>query len=497
MPRPPVCGHELSSVVTFVGTAQSKIWPFAASLKESKLRIQRLVDGARKVQQRASAFVPLDTAVVELASEVVEAIDLAARRVARMRSPLSLPKIRVYLIISAVATLVWWAYANYLQPKVVKVAATAEDFAVLSDRVRVNNIPNIEFVISPGSPDNVILVENKATDVAVVQGGVQLPAGLTVVGSVLKEHILYFVRDNGQEITVPRVVTYKEGQGSHLLGQLFFRLWGYETVSWIHSWDQIGSNAAHVIASDATAIFIVVDPANPIAGNAIKRVTNAGFHLRDLDIGVHATHLPYLNRIDVPPGYYRLKDPTIPDDRTRNLRTYTVNKYMVTSPSLTYAQKTTLRRAFELSSAVEALPSTFLHTQGISLTADLDHALSVIVNFVIIIVALFGLEILFYRHYIHELNSLISRISLLQSERDLHDINDREKQKPNIFALETCSDLLGLISSLAGLYGQENAALMFQGLTGSVHNRANTLKINIQLKILQGGPASITLRASD
>ena len=459
--------------------------------------MQRLIDGARKVQQRTSACAPLDTVLFKLTSDVVEEINLAARRILRMRSPLSLSKIRLYLIISAVAALVWWAYANYLQPKVVKVAATAEDIVVLSDRVRRNNIPNIEFVISAGSPDNVILVENKATDVAVVQGGVQLPAGLTVLGSVLTEHILYFVRDKGPEITVPRVVTYKEGQGSHLLGQLFFRLWGYETVSWIHSWDQIGSNATHVIASDATAIFIVIDPANPIAGNAIKRVINAGFHLRDPDIGVHARHLPYLNRIDVPSGYYHLKDPRVPNDRTRNLRTYTVNKYMVTSPSLTYAQKTTLRRAFELSSAVEALPSTFLHTQGISLTADLDHALSVIVNFVIIIVALFGLEILFYRHYIHELNSLISRISLLQSERDLHDIEDREKQKPNIFALETCADLLGLISSLAGYYAQENAALMFQGLTGSVHNRANTLKINIQLKLLQASPASITLHAID
>ncbi len=451
--------------------------------------MQRLVDGARKVQERTLAFAPLDTAVVELASDVVEAIDLAARRIARMRSPLSLPRIRFYLIISAVAALVWWAYANYLQPKTVTVAATAEDITVLEERVRRNNIRNIEFIVSAGSEDNVVLVEEKAADVAVVQGGVQLPVGLTVIGSVQKEHILYFVRVNGPDVTVPRVITYKEGQGSHLLGKIFFRLWGYETVSWIPSWDQIGSDASHVIAPDATAIFIVVDPANRITENAIKRVSNAGFHLRDPDIGVNATHLPYLHRVDVPPGYYHLMDPRVPGDHDSNLQTYTVDKYGVISRSLTYAQRETLRHAFELSSAEKGLPSTFLHTQGISLTADLDHALSVIVNFVIIIAALFGLEILFYRHYIHELNSLISRISLLQSERDLHDIEDREKQKPNIFALETCADLLGLISSLAGYYAQENAALMFQGLTGSVHNRANTLKINIQLKILQAGPA--------
>ncbi len=476
---------------------QSRFWTSIGSLQETRLRMQRLVDGARKVQQRSSECAPPDTAVVELATDVVEAINLAARRIARMRSPLSLPKVRVYLIISAVAALIWWAYANYLQPKVVTVAATAEDIAVLEERVRRNNIPNIKFMVSPGSPDNIVLVEEKAADVAIVQGGAELPAGLTMFGSVHKEHILYFVRDDGPDVTVPRVITYKEGQGSHLLGEIFFRLWGYETVSWIHSWDQIGSDASHVIAPDATAIFIVVDPANSITGNAIRRVSNAGFHLRYPDIGVTATRLPYLNRIDVPPGYYHLTDPSVPGDRARNVHTYTVDKYMVASRSLTYAQKATLRRAFELGSRIEALPSTFLHTQGISLTADIDHALAVIVNFVIIIAALFGLEILIYRHYVHELNSLISRISLLQAERDLHDIDDREKQKPNIIALELCSDLLGLISSLAGYYGQENAALMFQGLTGSVHNRANTLKINIQLKILQAGPASTTLRTTN
>ena len=165
-----------------MGIAQSKIRPIAASLKDSKLRMQKLVEGARKVQQRTSACTPLDTALIELTSDVVDAINLTARRIHRMRSPLSLPKIRLYLIISAVAALVWWAYANYLQSKVLKIAATAEDIAVLSDRVKRNNIPNIEFVKSPGSPDNIILVENKSTDVAIVQGGVQLPAGLIVVG---------------------------------------------------------------------------------------------------------------------------------------------------------------------------------------------------------------------------------------------------------------------------------------------------------------------------
>ncbi|MCZ6626526.1 MAG: hypothetical protein O7B35_20190 [Deltaproteobacteria bacterium] len=46
---------------------------------------------------------------------------------------------------------------------------------------------------------------------------------------------------------------------------------------------------------------------------------------------------------------------------------------------------------------------------------------------------------------------------------------------------------MGLISTIARHHGQENAALMFNGLTGSIHSRANALKLNIQLKLLQTG----------
>lgn len=55
------------------------------------------------------------------------------------------------------------------------------------------------------------------------------------------------------------------------------------------------------------------------------------------------------------------------------------------------------------------------------------------------------------------------------------------------FSLQAYSDLLDLISTIAGYNGQENAALMFNGLTVSIHTRANALKLNIQLKLLQTG----------
>ena len=36
-------------------------------------------------------------------------------------------------------------------------------------------------------------------------------------------------------------------------------------------------------------------------------------------------------------------------------------------------------------------------------------------------------------------------------------------------SLEACADLLGVISTIAGYYGQEKAALVFNGLTGILH----------------------------
>jgi hypothetical protein len=167
------------------------------------------------------------------------------------------------------------------------------------------------------------------------------------------------------------------------------------------------------------------------------------------------------------------------------MSTYTVDKYLVGGPALTYAQEKFLRQTLQLTPFAQSLPSTILHTEGQSLMGDLNNALSVIVNFVVVIAALFGLELLLYRNYVHELNSLLSRISLLQSERDLFGLREPEEIRAKMFSLDACADLLGIISSLAGYYAQENAALMFNGITGAVHTRANSLKLNIQLKLLQ------------
>ena len=108
-------------------------------------------------------------------------------------------------------------------------------------------------------------------------------------------------------------------------------------------------------------------------------------------------------------------------------------------------------------------------------------------NLVVIIIALFGVEILLHRRYIHELNRLISTISLLQAEIELRKTSDSQRFAEQVFGLEVCSDLLSLISTIGGYYRQEDAGLVFSGLTGMVHARANSIKLNIRLKLLSAG----------
>ncbi len=90
-----------------------------------------------------------------------------------------------------------------------------------------------------------------------------------------------------------------------------------------------------------------------------------------------------------------------------------------------------------------------------------------------------------WRRPFHELNAIVSRLSLLQSQTDMLDIDDVTLRRHNRLVLGLVSDQLGLIGTLASFYTQENASLLFNSISELVHERCNALKLNIQLKILQ------------
>jgi hypothetical protein len=174
----------------------------------------------------------------------------------------------------------------------------------------------------------------------------------------------------------------------------------------------------------------------------------------------------------------------VPDSK---IHTYTVDNYLVAGASVTDRQILTAIQAFDFARSDVDLPGNFLTRGSSSIIEDLANVLTGAVNFLIIMVALFGIEILLERRYILELNRLVSCISLLQADLDLIGVRDKKTLASNAFYLDACADLLGLISTIAGYYGQEKAPLVFNGLTGLVHARANNIKINIRLKLLHTG----------
>ena len=88
-----------------------------------------------------------------------------------------------------------------------------------------------------------------------------------------------------------------------------------------------------------------------------------------------------------------------------------------------------------------------------------------------------------YRKQFHELNSLVSIVSMLQSNKDVLGV-PVEIRGENLLYLSLCSDMLSLISAISGYYTQENSSLLFNNLSEVVHQRCDSLKINIQLKLL-------------
>lgn len=114
----------------------------------------------------------------------------------------------------------------------------------------------------------------------------------------------------------------------------------------------------------------------------------------------------------------------------------------------------------------------------------IDGFLGILVNIGLVFLALLGLEMMTYRKQFHELNSLISVLSMLQSNKDVLGLTDAEGRRENLLYLGLVSDLLGLVSTISSYYTQENSSLLFSNLAEIIPQRCDSLKINIQLKIL-------------
>ena len=303
--------------------------------------------------------------------------------------------------------------------------------------------------------------------------------------------MLYLVRDGVEHPHgIRRILTSAADQGSHSVAQDFVRYWKItDQVAFVHDWRALSGDDQYAISPDIDAVLIVKDLADHNALYAIGRLSAAGFHLTTPELGGHAATLTYLQPAEIPRGYLS-QSPAVPD---QSLATYSVSTYLVARRGLTPRL---------LAAAVHLLDRDTDTFAGLGFEPTLDEAfdvlqgleafLSVLIYIGLAFLALLGLEITTYRRRFNELNSLISLISMHQSNKDVLGLTCNALRCENLVYLSLCSDLLGLIGVISGYYAQENPSLLYSNLLEIIHQRSDGLKLNIQIKILH---ASVTLNS--
>lgn len=454
--------------------------------------IERIIAAIEHVRGQAKTAPRVGPDLVRAADQVLSAAQNAQRRVRAMASPFSIPRLRLYLLVICAVGAATWMYRQRTQLQNVRVAIADADAALLETRVERHGSDNVKLRKVAGSNEGLRLLFHGAVDATVVQGGVSLDDAplsrdrFDRLGLVRHEHVLFMhsTKDESTQAWAAgdpkRVLTLGKNQGSHQLAKVFFDHWEID-VTYVHEWPELCAGTDPQV----DGIFAVLDLSDRHARSCLLQAVRLGYTLTRPDLGAFEEHLDYLSRRTVRPGYFH-DDPPIPQ---QPLETYWVDNYLLARRSLSPDQRADLITALAISRNQRPLSESHLtrltHSSGNSLVADLADLFEAVVNCALVIAFFLGLEILLQRSYIQELSVLLTRLSLLQADRDVLGVADPEERAQNVVYLELCGDLLGLVSSIAGYYSHANAALAFNGLTGLVHVRSNLLKLNIQLKLVQ------------
>ena len=214
---------------------------------------------------------------------------------------------------------------------------------------------------------------------------------------------------------------------------------------------------------------------------ATQHLAEAGFLLESLELGAIAERFDYLSPFEIPAGYLHRK-PSFPSEPVNS---YHVATYLIANKHMT--PRMLAAASHLLDSQTDSISSKRYELNldnSSELFQGIEAFLGILINLVLAFLALMGLEMMGYRKRFHELNSLVSLISIHQSSKDVLGVADERIRKDHLLYLSLCSDLLGLVSMIGGYYTQENSSLLFSGLPEIIHQRCDGLKINIQLKIL-------------
>jgi hypothetical protein len=448
-----------------------------------RLRIGPVIQNAEDVKSRVERELPHHTGLLSLAAGVATAARDAEHVAQKLRKPFGLHRLPAAFLAVALLLLVGWIYVQFFRTTTLRIALPDRDFQALKSRMQRDDRLQFTDDVVPGSREAIKKVLEKKADLGFVQGGVDIPANLPRLETPNPEIVLWFVRPALPDLgSVRRILTSVEGAGSHSVALDFLKAWKIESkIEFIHEWKNLTSEDDYVLPNDIDAVFAVKDPADPQTLLAAERLADAGFRLSSPDLGARAAQLEYLSPHIVPAGYLR----SLPPFPSEPVSTYTVKTYLIARENMTPRM---LAAASHLLDGQPTSMSAGRYEPSLGEASELfqgvDAFLGIIINLVLAFLALTGLEMMAYRKRFHELNSLVSLISIHQSSKDVLGVADLRIRRDHLLYLSLCSDLLGLVSMIGGYYTQENSSLLFSGLPEIIHQRCDGLKINIQLKIL-------------
>ena len=449
-----------------------------------RLRIEPIVAQATEIGRTVASQLASHEGLRNAVHMVSAAASTAGRVTTSMKRPLSLHRLPVFFLGAALLGVGAFFIWQFAWVSTLTLALPDRDASALKKGLALDGRVNVAVREVPGSREAADLLARGKVDLGFIQGGVPIPARLARLELPGRELVLFFLRDSiASPTSVRRVLTSVRGEGSHSMAEAFFAAWGRSgQIEFVHGWTELTRAPASVVPEGIDAVFVVKDPGDEQTMAGVQAVARSGFHLVSPSLGARATRLDSLQPAVIPRGYLSI-DPEIP---TAEVDTYSVATYLVAREGLT---PMLLTQAAEV---VAAHPRTIAEggfhlspTDASQLLQGVDAFFSILLNIALAFLGLLGLDMMAYRRHFHELNSLVSLISMLQSSKDVLGARERASRAENILYMRLCSDLLGLISAIAGYYTQENSSLLSNNLSEVVHQRCDALKINIQLKLLQ------------
>lgn len=452
--------------------------------KTQRLAIDPVVENAEEIVKRVQNELPEHQGLDSAAQGVVRAVREAQSVSRRLRRPWGLHRFPVFFLAITLIVFGNWIYWRFLHVKTLVIALPERDAIELHERVLNARRIKIKEKRTVGSGESLELLKSGQVDLAFIQGGVEIPATLPQLMIPQSEALLYFVRARtSSPADIRLLMTSEEGQGSHSVARKFAELWRIdEQVQYLHDWRKLTSDKNYQVPDEVDAVFVIKDLENELTYVGIRRLYDAGFRLASPPIGSRALSLDYLAPLDIPVGYLE-SNPSLPKTP---VATYSVATYLVARQSLTprlFAEAGHLLD--KKTNTLEELGFEPSLSQAKDIFEAIEAFLSILAYLGLAFLTLLGIEIATYRRRFNELNTLISLISMHQSDKDVLGLQDVERRKKNLLYLGICSDLLGIISVITGYYSQENPSLLYNRLTEIIYQRSNSLKLNIQLKILQ------------